>query len=182
MLFLVIPSFISMTAEGEHQSSHSLEFLAKVVNFIVLFGGLGYLLRKPLRSFLENRSRQIEQAIKEAKHLREKAETDLEKTRGRLGSLEEDARQIKEEAAFEGESAKRKIIQLASEEAERLQKLTGQEIERLAQSSFQELKRYTIEQAVSKARMRIKRKITQEKHKLLIDESIEKLYEKSISG
>ena len=66
-LLVVLPFFLFMvTPEGGQHSASSSVMLGKVLNFIVLFGGLGWLLRKAIRDFLTARGQQVQQELAEA--------------------------------------------------------------------------------------------------------------------
>jgi len=60
-------------AEEEHQGGGSLELLGKALNFIILFGGLGFLLRRPVKKYFEDRGRNVAASIKEAENLRQES-------------------------------------------------------------------------------------------------------------
>ena len=89
VLFLV-PFFICMASAEEEHKSGFIDFLGKVINFIVLFGGLAYLLRKPLGSLLEKRSQDIQSTLKETEASRKEAEQKLKEVKAHLAGLGEE--------------------------------------------------------------------------------------------
>jgi F-type H+-transporting ATPase subunit b len=181
----VLPLFIfAAHAEADH-SSNSLAFVGKVVNFFVLFGGLAYLLRKPLKKFLKGRTQGIERSIDEARMSRREADKKLQEAETRLEKIADEIEKIKKEAETEGLREKEKIAQAAQLEAERIRELARHEVEMLTQMSTKKLKQYTAELATSLASEKIEKTITPADQSALIDKSIEKLeklYEKSGSG
>lgn len=184
LILLLLPFFISMvSADGEH-SSNLRDFIGKTINFIVLFGGLAYFLFKPIRNFLQKRSEEIEQGLKEAEDAQREAELKLREAKARLATLEDEIEKLKKEAEIEGRKEKEKVIQLAQQEAERIKYFAKQEIEMLIRAGIQDLKQYTAELASALAEERIKKKMSPEDQSFFIDKSIEKLdelYEKSNS-
>ncbi len=72
IILCLLPAFVFMAEE--HSSSNFLPFLGKSLNFIILFGGLSYLLSKPLQNFLKKRSLEIKQSLEEAENRRQEAE------------------------------------------------------------------------------------------------------------
>jgi F-type H+-transporting ATPase subunit b len=177
LIFAVLPLLLFMSAEEEHHESDSMAFIAKVVNFLILFGGLTYLLRKPIKKFLTDRATQIGTTINDAEESRHGAETDLEKTEKRLIELNREIEDLREKAVLEGEREKERIIHAAREEGERKKKAAEQEIEMISRAGIRGLKEYAVTLAAAEAINRIQERLTPEKHTRLIDDSIEKLEE-----
>ncbi len=185
LMLLLLPFLVFMASEEEEHSSGLVDFLGKTVNFILLFGGLTYLLYKPIRSFLEKRGQDIRSSLKEAEDSRAEAERKLKEIEARLAGLREEMERIKDEGEAEGRRAKERTIQLAQQEAERIKHFASQEIDSIIRSGIRELKEYTAELATALAEEQIKKKMSSEFQAELIDKSIERLdalYEKSDSG
>ncbi len=184
LVLLLLPFFISMVSADEEHSSSFTDFIGKTVNFIVLFGGLAYFLYKPIRSFLQKRSQEIEQGLKEAGDAQREAELKVREANARLATLEGEIEKLKKKAEIEGNKERERVIQLAQQEAERIKYFAKQEIEMLMRAGIKDLKQYTVELASALAEERIKKKMSPEDQSFLIDKSIEKLdelYEKSYS-
>jgi F-type H+-transporting ATPase subunit b len=174
-----------MSSEEGTSSSGISDLLGKIINFVVLVGGLVFVLYKPLRRYLEKRSHEVQAMIAEAREARQSAEKKLEEARQRMESLEKEVIKMKEDAEREGLKEKERIRALAQKEAERVRLFAEQEISLFLNAGIQELKEYTAELAASLAETRIKEKITDEDQSALVDKSIEKLaelYEKSSTG
>ncbi len=173
-----------MVSADEEHSSNFRGFIGKTINFIVLFGGLAYFSYKPIRNFLQKRSQEIEQGLKEAGDAQREAELKLREANARLATLEDEIEKLKMEVEIEGRKERERIIQLAQQEAERIKYFAKQEIEMLMRAGTQDLKQYTVELASALAEEKIKKKMSPEDQSFLIDKSIEKLdelYEKSNS-
>lgn len=184
-ILIVLPFFLSLTYKEEAQASHTLELAGKVINFVILFGGLYFLLHKPVRNFLEAKAQNINRSIKEAKREREESEAKLKEVLSRLEGLSEEVLEIEKKAEREAQKEKERIAELTRKEGERLKNLTRIEIESLYQAGIQELKEYTAEIITNLALKKIQKSITPRSQTLLIDKSIEKLeniYEKPSSG
>ncbi len=95
LILLLLPLFISMAAADQEHSSGLRDFIGKTINFIVLFGGLAYLLYKPIRNFLQKRSQEIEQGLKEAEDAQREAEQKLREAKARLATLEDEIQKAK---------------------------------------------------------------------------------------
>lgn len=177
LIFAVLPFLLFMSVREEHHESNPLAFIAKVVNFLILFGGLTYLLRKPIKKFLADRAVAIGTNITDAEESRHGAEADLGKTEKRLTELSREIEELKEKAALEGEKEKERIIRAAREEGERMKEAAGQEIEMISRAGIRGLKEYAVTLASAEAMQRIQGQLTPEKHTQLIDDSIDRLEE-----
>ena len=178
VLLLLLPFFLFFSSvEEESHGSPLVGYLGKILNFLILFGGLGFLLRKPLLSFLEQRGQQIDNAIKEVKQERMETEEKYKDALGRLQMLKGELEEIRKNAEEEGQERKESILRAAETEAERIRNFARKEIEMFFQTKVCELKIQTAELATELAKTNIKAKMTPEKQALLIDASIEKLKE-----
>ncbi len=176
ILFFLLCLFLPLQADEEHASG-TKDFLGKTLNFVVLFGGLAYLLRKPLRNFLEDRSMKIEHSLKEIKESRRQAEQKLHQIQERLNSLEKEIEKIKKGGEVNGLEEKDRIIEEAQREAERIKRFAQEEIEMLTRVGIASLREYAAELATALAQERIIQKMTPELSSQLIDKSIEKIEE-----
>ncbi|MGB9894160.1 MAG: hypothetical protein ACPLRA_07065, partial [Candidatus Saccharicenans sp.] len=61
MLFFWLMALARLTAlaEESHQNFDLATFLGQILNFVILFGGLGFLLRKPINDYLKNKAEEI---------------------------------------------------------------------------------------------------------------------------
>ncbi len=178
IILLLLPFFLFLSLEEEESHASPLVgYLGKVLNFLVLFGGLGFLLRKPLLSFLERRGQDINTTIKEAKKEREETEKKYKHALNRLQKLKEELEKIRKDAEEEGQKRKESILLSAEKEAEKIKNFSRQEIEMFYQTKIRELKAHTAELATELAKTNIKAKMTPERQSLLIDLSIDKLEE-----
>jgi F-type H+-transporting ATPase subunit b len=150
-------------------------FLGQVVNFVVLFGGLAYLLYKPLLKFLQHKSDQVAENLKQSEKRRIDSLQRLEKSRERLNRLDIEIDQMKTEAEAEATREKERIRLEARNEAERLKKLAKEEIDSMVKSSQRELKVYTLDLSISLAEKRIEEKLGPELHRKIIYKAIDKL-------
>jgi F-type H+-transporting ATPase subunit b len=155
--------------------SATMDFLGKVINSLILFGGLTFVLRKPLKAMLAKRTVDVGDAIHQAETGRSEAEAKAVASKGKLAGLEADVRVLKAEAEEEGRREAERISRAAAEEAERFKKLTRQELDEQVRRSVGELKAYAAARAADLARERIRRRLTPEIQSVLIDKSIDRL-------
>ncbi|MEN6310930.1 MAG: ATP synthase F0 subunit B, partial [Acidobacteriota bacterium] len=60
----VLPLLLFMSAEEPGKPSETMHFIGMVVNFAVLFGGLAFVMRKPLAAMLRKRSDDVRDSIR----------------------------------------------------------------------------------------------------------------------
>jgi len=173
----VLPLFLFMSAGEEAAAPGSRGMLGNVVNFVILAGGLIYVLYKPVRNLLEKRSRDVEIMIVEAGEAKRNAEAKLEEAREKVALLGDEIARIEREARVQGLREKEKIKVLADKEVERIRTFAEQEMELLLKAGVQELKEYTADLTAAIAETRLNQRITEEEHAELIDKSIERLAE-----
>jgi F-type H+-transporting ATPase subunit b len=184
LVLFFVPFLLFMSFAEESHPSQTKDFLGKLINFLLLFGGLAYVLRKPLGKFLQERSDSLEQALREAKQSHEEAAEKLNQVKSRLGKLDEEIKKMQQEAEAVGQSLHQHVLEEAKQVADRLKHFASQEIEMLTKDAISEIKEYTVTLAADLAQQRIQDRMTKEYHSSLIDKSIErleKLHEKSNS-
>jgi len=136
------------------------EIVKQAINFLILAGVLVYFLRKPLSSFLKERSELLRKAIDDAAKARAEAAE-------KLAAIEARTSKLADEIA--GMNAKMDVE--AAAEAQRLQETVAAEISRIrAQSEF------TGEQEVKKAREELRREAS-----VLTAHAAEELVRKTLS-
>ncbi len=136
------------------------EILKQAINFFILAGVLGYFLRKPLSSFLKERSELLRKAIDDAA----KARSDAAE---KLAAIENRTARLADEIA----AMNAKMDAEAAAETLRLQEAAAAEISRIrVQSEF------TGEQEVKKAREELRREAS-----LLTARAAEELVRKTLS-
>jgi len=180
-LLVLLPFLLGFSQAEESHVSPPTDLLGKTVNFIILFGGLGFLLAKPLRKYLAEIGLSVEKTIQGTERAKVDSEQRLGLLQERMRGLEQEVRKIKGEGDEAGQKEREQVLALARQESEKIRSFAAQEIDALSQSARTELKRYAAEIAVSLARADIERRLTPELHSRFIDESIsrlERLHEK----
>jgi len=155
--------------------SATMDFLGKLVNFLILFGGLAFVFRKPLKAMLAKRSADIGETIRQAEEDRAGAEAKAGESQAKMSGLEGEVRRLKIAAQEEGRRETERIARTAAEEAERLKKFTRQELEEQVRRGVRELRTYAAARATDLARERIRKRLTPELQADLIDKSIDRL-------
>lgn len=174
LLLLVVPVALFASAEGGGKSAMA-RFIGQVVNFVVLFGGLGFLMRKPVAAMFVKREQgirdELEQAARGVKDAEEKRKLSTE----RLAGVAREVDVMREEAGKLAERSRSAIRTQAEDEKARLRSLADQELNATIQAGVRDLRSYLGDKAAEAARARIRAKLTPELHGRLIDNSINRL-------
>ncbi len=158
-----------ITQQAEHHPESGLrEGIFKWINFLALFGLLGYLLRKPMAGFFAGRTQAIQKALEEGRRARQEAAGCLEEISQRLARIEWEIAELKKIAAGEADAERQRLLAAARIESERILALAEQEIRALAKSARAELKSYAATLAVELAVERILGRLTPERQAALL--------------
>jgi F-type H+-transporting ATPase subunit b len=173
VIFLAL-LFVGAAGEGEGHAG-TMAFFGKVINFLILFGGLGALLRKPLRAMLEKKASDIRSALDAARGSRIEAEERRESVRARLEGVAAEVERMKGDAAARGRAEKERIARAAADESVRLKDLAAREIDAQAAAAVRELRAFVAEAATAAVRERLRGRLAPEAQAGLVDRSIERL-------
>lgn len=162
-------------ASQEGGNHHTLQFLGKTFNFLVLFGLLAYLLYRPLKSFLSNYAEKQRKTLEDADRQKEEAERRLREIEERLNNIDAEMKEIIEKTRKQAEKERELILKQAAEERDKMKKVAQEEIQNMYENAVKKLRSYAAELAVSIAEEKVKKELDPEKQRKLIDYYIEKL-------
>jgi len=163
----------------EEEESHQHESLFRWINFLLLVGGLTYLLRRPIADFFARRSVAVRTALEEGRRA-------LESAQAQLRAVEEKLRQVEEEIAALNSSARREV----ESERERLREATAKEAERILESAEarfvtavraarSELKSYIAVQALELAEQVLRQRLNEAAHARLVSDFVARVRAKA---
>jgi F-type H+-transporting ATPase subunit b len=175
VVLALTPWLLFMSAEEGAKASGAMDLVGKSVNFLILFGGLALLLRKPLAAMLAKRSADVRETLRLAEASKAEAAAKRADSVTRLSGLEDEIERMIGTAEEAARREKERIAALAADEAQRLRRFAEQAIDQQARAGVRELKAHAAERATSMARERIRSKLTPRDQASLIDKSIEKL-------
>ncbi|MFQ5724468.1 MAG: hypothetical protein ACE5G6_08235 [Terriglobia bacterium] len=170
-LLLAAP-LAAATEPGEDTEGGMKELIFKWLNFILVFGALGYLLRKPMKQFFADQRASIRGAIEEARQAQERSQARLREIEQRLARLDQEIEGMRKEAAHNAAAERERIRQAAQREAERILGTTRAEIDSAGRAARLELRAYAARLAVSLAGERLQRQLTPEIHAALFRASL----------
>jgi F0F1-type ATP synthase membrane subunit b/b' len=157
------------TAAGEvHEESLWLT-LTRLLNFLILVGGLGYLLKTPLANYLARRGAQISKDLVDAEALRASAGAQITDIDRKLERLPGELETLRARGAEEIAAEEARIRTAAEAERERLVEQTRREIDQQVRVARQALTREAADLAVGAAAERSRRQLTPEGQLRLVD-------------
>jgi ATP synthase F0 subunit b len=162
------PQHGSSAGHGGGHAESPLTAVWKWGNFLILFGGLGWCLRVPLREFLETRSRSIEEGLASGRLARESALKQMSEIENRMARLDDEVRALRSQAVKEAEEERARILESAKIEAQKILEMAQREIEGLKKSARLELKAHVAGLAVKLAEERLQKSVGSEENRRLV--------------
>jgi F-type H+-transporting ATPase subunit b len=147
----------------------------RVLHFIVLAGGLFFLLKKPLSQALGARVKGIEEQLSDLEAQKAEAEKKLAEYNQKFAQLEKESEGIVAEYVRQGEEAKARILKEAEAAAEKLKTQAQKNIESEIQRAKTQLQEEILDKALTKAEALIKEKINVDDQEKLVDEYLAKV-------
>lgn len=162
-------------AEAHHEEESTFHVIARWANFAVLFGGLIYLLRKPIGDFFQTRRNDITSGLQRAQDAQTTAKARMDEIEQRLAHVSADIAALKTEAEKESHVEREKILAEAKREVERVVEQSRQEIERVARTVEREIKETIADQVIDRASNTLRSEMTQDDQKRVVVRFIKKL-------
>jgi len=147
----------------------------RVMNFVVLVGGLFFLLRKPVAQFFSSRIKGIENQLSELETKKKDAEQKLKEYSEKLAQLDQEGKTIVDDYIRQGNEAKERILKEAESVADKLEEQARRNIDYEIKQAKLSLQGEILEKAIVKAEEMIKDELTIEDHDRLVDEYLEKV-------
>jgi F-type H+-transporting ATPase subunit b len=176
IIVLLVSVSIAFAAEAEGGGSAEWISLAKkTFNFIVLVGLLYWLLASKIKDFFSGRRVEIKESLEKAVERKADAEKKYREYSEKLdkASLEIDG--IFEMIKAQGVTEKQKIIEDAEKTAKKMKEDASARIEQEMKKATEQLKAQAVELSVQMAEEILKRSITKDDHKAMVEDYINKV-------
>ncbi len=160
-------------ADEEHGMLAGL--LWPTVNFAILAGGLWWLLKDPLASYLRDRHTSIRQELVEAAGIKAAAAEQLAEIDRKLQALPGEIAALRTRGAEEIAAEEQRISALTAAERERLLEQTRREIEVQLRLAKHELVEHTATLAVQLAGTRLQQQISGDDQQRLVDRYLDQV-------
>ena len=146
--------------EGESEEHSPLQEAFHWINFLLIVGGLGYLIKKMLVPFLDERRKLIREDMDRSAKALADADQRLATVEQKLKSMDAEMASLRQAAFRESAAERDRIEQAATAEAAKILATAEQEIESAVKTARQELKVYTSELALGLAEKKIRASLT----------------------
>lgn len=173
-LAFVATAFGSEEGAATHTSLFK-DYLWKIINFGILAFILFKFGRKPLQSFLKQRTELIEKTLKEAREAKEAAEKALQQVEERLKTKDKEVEEIVSASKRFGEEVREDLIQQSDKLREKILEQARINIEYELKHAREAIKAEAVEIAMELAEKKLKEKLTKEEQKRLLEESLAKI-------
>lgn len=147
------------------------------INIIILYFILKKLLFKPIKNMIDSRQREVDEMYEHADEAKEKALKMKDEYEEKLGHAEEESEQILRTAQRRAQLKEEDVLKEANAKAQLVLERAQNEIELEKKRAINEVKDEVSELAVGIAGAIIERDVSEDEHRDLIDEFINKLGE-----
>ncbi len=161
LVCLSLPA-VAFAAEEGGGKWGALLLVGRLFNVGLVVLVLVWLGRKPLKEFFVSRTQRIKEQLEEAQLAQQQADRRLAEIRARMSNLDEELKQIRENADREARAEYDRLVAEAGHEAERILARARQEIEAMTRTAQIELKAHAAELSIRLAEEKIRQEITDE--------------------
>jgi len=164
-----------LASEGGEHGSSMMEWVWKFVNFAILVTVLVVFMKKPLVTYLKNRTELIEKSIKEASEAKALAEQALKEVEDKLKLKDQDIQKIIDAAIKSAETEKETLIEDGGKMSEKILEQAKMNIEHELKKAKEQLKADASKLAIDLAEKKLTQKMSDEEQLKILEESIKKL-------
>jgi F-type H+-transporting ATPase subunit b len=144
--------------------------LSQIVNFLILFLALGFLLWKPMLKMLNERKQRIAQGLEDAEQARKDRERAQAEYEERIRQAEQEREEILARTAEEGEQARAETLAQARAQAERIIAEGKETVEQERQQMLAELRSQVAALSIAAANKLIGEALDEQRQRRLVDE------------
>ena len=156
-------------AEGQAHEQSIWPFVGKIFNFVVLVGGLVYLMRKPFAEYLTRRGGELRAELSAAEALKAEATAKIAEIDARMKSLPAELEALGARGRADIAAEEQRIRDLAAAEKQRLLDQAAREIDLRVRTARRELVEHAADLTIDVARTKIQSEITDADRSRLVD-------------
>ena len=160
--------------EGEAEGG-PLAVVMRWINFAILFGGLGYLLREPAAEFFEARRQAILGALEKSRAAQKDAAERIADIDGRLSRLSTEMAGIGSNAEESARKERMRIVADAKKEVDRALLRSQAEVDRLAGGMELEIRSHIADRVLQSAEEKLRARLTDPDRGRLVRRAIDEL-------
>ena len=164
------PSAAAHESAGAEAHEESIwPFVGKIFNFVVLVGGLVYLVRKPFAEYLTRRGGELRGELSAAEALKAEATAKIAAIDARMKSLPAEIEALGARGRADIAAEEQRIRELAATEKQRLLDQAAREIDQRVRLAKRELVEHAADLTIDVARTKIQSEITDADRSRLVD-------------
>jgi F-type H+-transporting ATPase subunit b len=176
---LMLMPALALASGGGHADSGAVlkDFLYRCFNFALMVGLLAYFVTKPVRKGLKGRSEEIAKTLAEAQAAKDAAEARHREYSEKLAKATEEIASITAAIRREGELERDKILVSAKELAAKIEQEADNRVAGVVAKARVELREEAVRLAVDLAEELLKKQVSGDDQKRLVDEYMQKVGE-----
>jgi len=176
---VLLPTVAFAAGGGGHADSGVLlkDFLYRTLSFVLMVGLVAYFVTKPIRKGLSDRSAEIEKTLADAKAAQEAAEAKHLEYSEKLAKATEEIASITVSIRHDGEVEREKILVAAKEMAVKIEQEAESKASSVVAKARVELREEAARLAVELAEDMLRKQVSAEDQKRLVDEYMHKVGE-----
>ncbi len=151
----------------------------KWANFVILAGGLGYLIRKHVPPMFQKQSGEIQSGLRDAAKVAEDAKAYAAGIEARLKNLQSEIESLRVSARSDMTAESERIRRETEHHIERIREQTLQQIELMTRAAKDDLRKYAAELAIGLAEERIRFRMNPETQDRLVNGFVHELHERT---
>lgn len=148
-------------------------FIGQLINFLILLGLLTFFGYKPIRKMLDERSDRIKKSMEHAEATKQEYERAQVEIQKQISNAREEGRSIVGQSEKASERIKEEARQEARKEAQAIVERTREELKRERDKAINELRKEFVDTAILAAEKVISETLDREKHRRLIEKTLE---------
>ena len=178
-LFILAPVAAFAAGGGGHADSGAVlkDFIYRCFNFALMVGLLAYFVTKPIRKGLKGRTEEIEKTLADAESAKAAAEAKHKEYSDKLAKATEEIAGITEAIRREGELERDKIIAAAKDMADKIELEAENKAAGVVAKARIELREEASRLAVELAEDMLKKQVSADDQKRLVEEYMQKMGE-----
>ncbi|MBA4397515.1 MAG: hypothetical protein C0394_09060 [Syntrophus sp. (in: bacteria)] len=177
-VLLMAPDVYAAAGGGEDHGKELIDFAWRVVNMIILFGFLYWLLANKIKEFFIGRREGIKTALEQALIAREEAEQKYKEYADKLEKATDEIAGISDMIKAQGLAEKERIIEDARKAAQKMKEDTQARLEQEFKQAGNLLRAEAVKLSVEMAEELLKRNITAADHDALVKDYLDKVVSK----
>jgi F-type H+-transporting ATPase subunit b len=163
------------SAAVERKEQSPFQVVSRWANFVILFGSLAFLLKKPMGEFFRTRQNDITGGLKKAEDAQTSAQARMDEIERRLAHVSAEVAALSTETQKESLVDRERILADAKREVERIVAQSRDEIERVARTVERDIKEHVADLVIDRAGNTLRTEMTQDDQKRIVVRFIEKL-------